>query len=136
MTRLTNLILDSVRGEDPEPIPFPTQFCNMIYLQRFYSSSNNFSGFWKKDLILLSYDQYLFLGSIPIELSRLANLKSLDFRGENFLTGFILKEELAFIFIFWFEKLGEFPLVEGSFRNLIQIYLPDAISSLITFCMP
>jgi len=29
-----------------------------------------------------------------------------------------------------FEKLGEFPLVEGSFKNLMDIDLPDGISSL------
>jgi len=29
-----------------------------------------------------------------------------------------------------FEKLGEFPLVEGSFKNLIKIGLPHGISSL------
>jgi len=52
MTKLTNLFLESVRGLDPEPIPFPTQFCNMIYLQRFNSSYNNFSGlFERRDLI-------------------------------------------------------------------------------------
>jgi len=36
--------LNQVRGENPEPIPFPTQFCNMIYLQTLSSSNNNFSG--------------------------------------------------------------------------------------------
>jgi len=44
MTRLTCLDLNQVRGENPEPIPFPTQFCNMIYLQTLSSSNNNFSG--------------------------------------------------------------------------------------------
>ena len=39
-----------------------------------------------------------------------------------------MQEELASFF--GFEKLGEFPLVEGSFKNLIEIYLPDEISSL------
>jgi len=28
------------------------------------------------------------------------------------------------------EKIGEFPLVEGSFRNLIEVKLPLGISSL------
>jgi len=49
MTKLTNLIMDKVRGSNPEPIPFPTQFYNMIYLQSFYSSHNNFSGFKKEE---------------------------------------------------------------------------------------
>jgi len=44
MTRLTYLHLGKVRGEDTEPIPFPTQFCNMTYLQRFFSRDNNLSG--------------------------------------------------------------------------------------------
>jgi len=44
MTRLAFLDLESVRGENPIPIPFPTQFCNMIYLQYFSSDFNNFSG--------------------------------------------------------------------------------------------
>jgi len=30
---------------------------------------------------------------------------------------------------FRFGKIGEFPLVEGSFKNLIQIDLTDGISS-------
>ena len=45
MTRLTYLALNRVRGLNPEPIPFPTQFCNLIYLQEFTSRNNNFSGF-------------------------------------------------------------------------------------------
>ena len=48
---------------------------------------------------------------------------------EPFLTG-LLKEELTSFSSFDFEKLGEFPLVEGSFRNLIEIGLPHRISSL------
>jgi len=44
MIKLTKLVLSKVRGENPEPIPFPTQFCNMIYLQRFISRFNKFSG--------------------------------------------------------------------------------------------
>jgi len=96
MTRLTYLYLHFVRGLDPEPIPFPTQFCKMIYLQSFSSSYNNFSGLFLKEEILSFYHILnLFLGSIPIELTRLALLESLDFRRENLLTGFILKEELA-----------------------------------------
>jgi len=49
MTRLTRFILGTVRGEDPIPIPFPNQFCNMIYLQRFGSNYNNFSGFFEEN---------------------------------------------------------------------------------------
>ena len=41
-----------------------------------------------------------------------------------------MKEDLASFSSFGFEKLGEFPLVEGSFRNLIHINLPLGISSL------
>jgi len=52
MTRLTNLDLDRVRGYKPQPIPFPTQFSNMIYLQRFILRNNNFSGFFLKEEIL------------------------------------------------------------------------------------
>ena len=89
MTRLTNLILDTVRGEDPIPIPFPTQFCNMIYLQRFTSINNNFSGFFeKRDLIFKLYF-ISFIGPIPIELTRLAHLERLDLSEESLLTGFI-----------------------------------------------
>jgi len=40
-----------------------------------------------------------------------------------------LKEELASFSSVGFEKLGEFPLVEGSFRNLVEVRLPDEISS-------
>jgi len=40
-----------------------------------------------------------------------------------------LKEELVSFSSFGFEQLGEFPLVEGSFRNLIDIDLPLGISS-------
>jgi len=41
-----------------------------------------------------------------------------------------LKEELVLFSSFGFEKLGEFPLVEGSFINLIKIDLLDELSSL------
>jgi len=60
----------------------------------------------------------------------LAILERLNLDEEPLLTGFILKDELASFSSFGFEKLGEFPLVEGSFRNLLEIYLPDGISSL------
>jgi len=53
-------------------------------------------------------------------------LERLEFREP--LTG-LLKEELASFSSFGFEKLGEFPLVEGSFRNLMQIDFPRGISS-------
>jgi len=55
MTRLTDLSLINIRGEDPEPIPFPTKFCNMIYLQRFISIRNYFSGFERIVGALLKY---------------------------------------------------------------------------------
>ena len=45
MTKLTKLVLYNMRGSNPEPIPFPTLFCNMICLQKFSSIGNNFSGF-------------------------------------------------------------------------------------------
>jgi len=41
-----------------------------------------------------------------------------------------LKEELASFSSFGIEKIGEFPLVEGSFKNLIEVRLPLEISSL------
>jgi len=48
MTRLTNLLLFHARGLDPEPIPFTTQFCSMIFLQRFSLGNNNFSGLFER----------------------------------------------------------------------------------------
>jgi len=57
MTRLTNLFFINVRGKYPEPIPFPTQFCNMIYLQKFTSSKNNFSGF-ENELFLNHFSSF------------------------------------------------------------------------------
>jgi len=48
MTRLTNIHLDRVRGLDPQPIPFPTQFCNMIYLKKNTLIDNKFSGFFER----------------------------------------------------------------------------------------
>jgi len=56
-------------------------------------------------------------------------LERLDLGEEPLLTGFI-ERRIDFIFIFGFEKLGEFPLVEGSFKNLIEVDLPQGISSL------
>ena len=41
-----------------------------------------------------------------------------------------MKEELVSFSSFGFEILGEFPLVEGSFKNLIEVELPHEISSL------
>jgi len=40
-----------------------------------------------------------------------------------------LKEEFHSFLSFGFEKLGEFPLVEGSFKNLIEANLSHGISS-------
>jgi len=56
-------------------------------------------------------------------------LRGLYILFEEALEGF-LQRRIGFIFIFWFLILGEFPLVEGSFRNLIQIDFPDGLSSL------
>jgi len=71
----------------------------------------------------------IFIGQIPIELTRLAQLERVNLAEEpSLLTGFI-ERRIGFHFHI-LEKLGEFPLVEGSFRNLIEIYLPDEISSL------
>ena len=133
MTRLTNLWLFKVRGENPEPIPFPTQFCNMIYLQRFKSSHNNFSGFVIN--LLKSYSSPL-IGQIPIEFTRLAHLEKLKLDDEPLLTGFYwLHFHLFFLVL-------EFLLFEGSFKNLMYIELPSSIishrpilSSLVVFGM-
>jgi len=54
MTRLTKLSLEGLRGGNSEPIPFPTQFCNMIYLQNFSSRFNKFSGFGEELIFDLS----------------------------------------------------------------------------------
>ena len=70
----------------------------------------------------------LFLGPIPIELTRLVGLRRLDLDEENSLTGFI-ERGIGFHLLVLI-KLGEFPLVEGSFRNLIEVRLPNGISSL------
>ena len=71
----------------------------------------------------------MFLGPIPIDVTRLALLEKLGLGHEPLLTGFI-ERRIGFIFIFLFEKLGEVPLVEGSFRSLIEVGLPPGISSL------
>jgi len=70
-----------------------------------------------------------FIGPIPIDLTRLILLEKIGFGRDPLLTGFI-ERRVGFIFIFPFEKLGEFPLVEGSFRNLIEANLSHGISSL------
>ena len=40
-----------------------------------------------------------------------------------------MKEKLASFSSFGFDKLGEFPVVEGSFKNLIEVKLPLGIFS-------
>jgi len=40
-----------------------------------------------------------------------------------------LKEELTSFSCFGFDKLGEFPLIEGSFKNLTNIEFTDGLSS-------
>jgi len=88
MTRLTFLYLAGVRGSNSEPIPFPTQFCNLIYLQRFYSSNNNFSGFENNCWCFVYFYPSSFTGQIPIDLTKLVGLKSLSLGGEPFLEGY------------------------------------------------
>jgi len=92
MTRLTYFYLYNTRGENPEPIPFPTQFCNMIYLQTFTSSYNNFSGFLRRigRLIigLIEFRYYFVIGQIPLDLTRLKGLKRLYLAYETSLEGF------------------------------------------------
>jgi len=55
MTRLTTLYVQRMRGVNPEPIPFPTLFFDLIYLQKFTSSYNNFSGFLNETIKLLLF---------------------------------------------------------------------------------
>jgi len=100
MTRLTDLFLLNVRGKNTDPFPFPTQFCNMIYLQRIFVGFNNFSGCERREYILLTCSISL-LGPIPHGLTRLVLLKRLDLAHEPLLTGFI-ERRIGFIFIFWF----------------------------------
>jgi len=92
MTRLTNLELSKVRGEYPIPIPFPTQFCNMIFLQTLTLSYNNFSGFKRRinRLIfrLIEFRYYWEIGQIPLDLTRLKGLKALYLAYETSLEGF------------------------------------------------
>jgi len=76
-------------------------------------------------LILIYF--HILIGPIPLEFTRLAHLEKLNLADEP-LTGFI-ERRIASFSSFLFEKLGEFPLVEGSFRNLIEIVLPNGISS-------
>jgi len=128
MTRLTNLHITDAGGENRIPIPFPTQFCNMIYLQRFISRHNNFSGFLKEEISSCLNHFGTFLGPIPPNLTRLVRLKSLDLAYETSLEGFIERRIDSFS-SFGLKKLGEFPLVEGCFQILIQISLPNRISS-------
>jgi len=52
-------------------------------------------------------------------------LEKLDLEEES-LTGFI---ERFHFHLFGLEIIGEFPLVEGSFQNLIQIDLPYGTSN-------
>jgi len=95
-------MLNTVRGSNTIPIPFPTQFCNMIYLKSLTSEFNNFSGFFeRRKLIFKKALFHIFIGPIPIELTRLVGLRRLNLRRKNFLTGFI-ERKIGFIFIFWF----------------------------------
>jgi len=89
MTRLTKLDLDRVRGSNPQPIPFPTQFCNMIYLKNFTSGLNNFSGFWKELFDAFYFFHYSsFIGQISIDLTRMVGLEKLNLSREHLLKGF------------------------------------------------
>ena len=117
MTRLTNLYLSSVRGKHPKPIPFPTQFCNMIYLQRFTSINNNFSGFRKN--VSCNLLMIFLLGPIPFDLTRLVGLRRLNLFSEPSLQGF----KKIWLIILFFVLKGEFPLIEGSFKNLVRSFL-------------
>jgi len=55
-------------------------------------------------------------------LTRLGGLKEFLLLQEPLLTGFLK-------IIFQINKIGEFPLVEESFQNLIEVGLHTAISS-------
>jgi len=87
MTRLTYFYLSNVRRSDPEPIPFPTQFCNMIYLQKFTSRHNKFSGL-ERIVGALYFLSFFSIGPIPIDLTRLVGLKSFNISGEPLLEGY------------------------------------------------
>jgi len=103
MTRLTSLFLWDVRGKDPEPIPFPTQFCNMIYLTKIILGSNNFSGFERN----LSCNLFIFLGPIPVDLIRLVGLRRLNITHEPLLEGFMkIYFDFNFCFVSKFRKIS------------------------------
>ena len=100
MTRLKRLDLISIR--ESRPTPFPTQFCNMIFLQKFTTRNSNFSGFWKKRFYLKGL--FILLGPIPIELTRLVGLRVLNFGLENLLTGFHWKKNWFHFHLLDFEN--------------------------------
>ena len=90
MTRLSQFELAQVRGSDPDPIPFPTQFCNMIYLQYFNSEFNNFSGFKRSVLVMIKRFHFL-QGQIPVDLTKLKCLRDFDLTEEPLLEGLLKK---------------------------------------------
>ena len=124
MTRLTNLSLERVRGEDPDPIPFPTQFCNMIYLQYFTSSYNNISGL----LSNLLFNIYIVLFSRPNPnwFDKIGWVEKLKFYRRTFI-GRLFKWRYWSFSLLSFLK-GEFPLVEGSFNQLTIVFFLDDIN--------
>jgi len=124
MTRLTNLHLWDVRGENPEPIPFPTQFCNMIYLRKFTSRFNNFSGFLRRMKSFISF--CILIGQIPISLTNLVRLESFYLSFETLMEGLIRNFYFTCILLI---KIGEFPLAVGSFQNLTSYSFSHRISS-------
>jgi len=63
-------------------------------------------------------------------LTRLVGLKHLQPYPEPLLEGLL---ERIYLIILLFKKIGEFPLVEGSFKNLIRTNLPFEIHGSLNF---
>ena len=63
-------------------------------------------------------------------MTRLVGLKHLQPYPEPLLEGLL---ERIYLIILLFKKIGEFPLVEGSFKNLIRTNLPFEIHGSLNF---
>jgi len=117
MTRLTSLELFNVRGSNPEPIPFPTQFCNMIYLKKFSLLNNNFSGFVSNLLFIIYILSSRFNSN---QINKISWDEELIFIRRTVINRFC---DFKFILLF-LNKLGEFPIIEGTFNQLTYVGLP------------
>ena len=100
---------------------FQFNFVTWFIFKNSFQATTTFQVLW---VIFRLTSILYFLGQIPIDLTRLVGLIFLNLSKEQLLEGFFEKWRFLYFF-FYLWKIGEFPLIEGSFNQWTRVFFLD-----------